>query len=69
MTAENDASTDSDGGSDAGAACFRNKTQGFYKTFRPGDFMLKTEWVKIHNGPCQCEGKFADECQEPGDEN
>jgi hypothetical protein len=56
-----------DGGADAGAACYRHKTQGEYKTFRPGDVMFKPDWTFIHNGVCECEGKTPDSCIEPGD--
>lgn len=61
-----DASETGDAGT--GEACYRALTQGVYKTFRPGDVMFKPDWVFIHNGPCQCEGKTADVCSEPGDE-
>jgi hypothetical protein len=49
-------------------ACYKHKFSGVYKTFRPGDVMFKPDWVFIHNGPCDCEGKSGDECQEPGDD-
>jgi hypothetical protein len=52
-----------------GPACYRGRSTGIYKTFRPGDVMFKPDWIFIHNGTCECEGKSADQCQEPGDDN
>jgi hypothetical protein len=51
-----------------GAACYKHKFSGLYQTFKPGDVQFKPEWVFIHNGNCECEGKTGDQCQEPGDQ-
>jgi hypothetical protein len=51
-----------------GAACYKHKTQGVYQTFKPGDVQFKPEWIFLHNGNCECEGKTGDQCQEPGDQ-
>jgi hypothetical protein len=60
--------TTSDTDSTTFPACFRNKFNGLYKTFNKGDLAFPiNEWVRIHDGTCECEGKTADECQEPGD--
>jgi hypothetical protein len=53
-----------------GLSCFREKTVGVYKTFKKGALKPAEEtWIFIHDGPCQCEGKTGDVCQEPGDDN
>ncbi len=50
--------------------CYRRKFDGQYKTFYPSDFAFRAEWIFIHSGQCECEGKIAGlECLEPGDEN
>jgi hypothetical protein len=33
-----------------GPACYRGRSTGIYKTFRPGDTMFKPDWIFIHNG-------------------
>jgi len=48
--------------------CARNITSGVYRTWKRNDPSFKRDWKLIHDGPCQCEGKTADECQEPGDD-
>jgi hypothetical protein len=50
------------------SACYKQKFSGEYRTFKPFDVMDKLNWIFIHNGPCECEGKTGDQCQEPGDE-
>ncbi len=48
--------------------CFRDKFSGIYQTLpdiEPG--LVPHGFVKIHDGPCQCEGQTALDCPEPGD--
>src|SRR4051812_10038008 len=50
--------------------CYREKTVGVYKSWKKGSIKPGEEtWIFIHKGSCACEGKTADACQEPGDEN
>jgi len=53
----------------SGPACYRNRFSGLYKTFNVGEIVIPAnEWRFIHQGRCECEGKIATDCQEPGDD-
>ena len=51
-----------------GPACYREKFTGVYKTFTEDPNTIGIRWTLVHPGPCQCEGRTAPDCIEPGDD-
>ena len=53
----------------SGPACYTNRFNGLYTTFNVAEIAIPAnEWRFIHQGRCECEGKIAIDCEEPGDD-